>query len=165
VLDPAAAQRIHPNNLRRVVRALEVHYHTGRRITALQKKRTAALATVICLTLPQDVLDSRIDGRVREMFRLGFVEEVEALRKLGYTRDLPSMQSIGYPEVWALIAGETSLDEAVERIQRATRRLARRQVAWFRRDDPRIRWLDASGGPPERELMEAAERAERRRGS
>ncbi|HZU76333.1 MAG TPA: tRNA (adenosine(37)-N6)-dimethylallyltransferase MiaA [Dehalococcoidia bacterium] len=150
--DPAAALRIHPNNVRRVIRALEVAEHSGQPISELQRRRPVRNATVIGLRLPRTQLYARIDERVRRMFREGLVEEVERLRAQGYRRDLPSMHSIGYPEVWALIEGELTLDQAIVRVQQATHRLARQQQTWFRPNDPRIHWVDAAGDVEEQLL-------------
>jgi tRNA dimethylallyltransferase len=146
-IDRSAAARIHPNNVRRVIRALEVHAHTGRPISAQQRHGDTVDAVVIGLNMARELLHQRTDERVRRMFRAGFVTEVEELRSRGFGRGLPSMQSIGYPEVWALLEGEIGQDEAVLRTQQGTHRLVRQQQTWFRPDGPRITWIDACGDP------------------
>lgn len=143
-VDPVAAEAIHPHNLRRVIRALEVHEHTGRPISQQQRRSAGTGAIIIGLTLPRPELYGRIDGRVEAMYAAGFLEELRRLEEAGYGPALPSMASIGYPEAWAAYRGELPLDEAIRRTQLATHRLARQQATWFRADDARIHWLDAS---------------------
>lgn len=141
-LDPVQAARIDGRNVRRVVRALEVIEHTGRPMSELQTRGTPPFESLVLgITLPRDELDARIDRRVDAMFNADFVAEVEALRAAGYTRDLPSQSSIGYAQVHAYLDGEATLATAIDETKRATRRLARRQMAWFRPTDPRIHWI------------------------
>jgi tRNA dimethylallyltransferase len=148
--DPDAAAFIDPRNVRRVARALEVIAATGRPFSAQRRRGPAERAIVIGLRLPYAQLDARIDRRVEEMYRAGFLDEVRALEGAGYGPDLPSMRSIGYPEAWKALRGETSVANAIAATQMATRRLARRQGAWFRAGDPRIVWLDADDVVPGR---------------
>lgn len=146
-LDPAAAGRIDPRNVRRVVRALEVTLHTGRPISELQRKTPPPYDIyIIGLTRDRDTLYERIDARVEEMMAGGLLDEVIRLRDAGYGRGLPSMSGLGYRQLLEHLAGETTLMEAVERIKFETHRFARQQAAWFRADDPRIRWFDAETG-------------------
>ena len=141
-LDPAAAARIHPNNTRRIVRALEVVAVTGRPFSAQQQKGPPPFASLVLgLDVLRAVLYCRIDARVEEMVRAGLVDEVRQLLSAGYGPDLPSMSGIGYREIAAYLLGRPTLDEAKEQIKTATHRLARMQGAWFRRGDPRIHWL------------------------
>jgi tRNA dimethylallyltransferase len=93
------------------------------------------------IDVPRDELDARIDRRVDAMFGAGFVDEVRALLDSGVPAAAPAMSSIGYSEVIRHLAGELSLDEATAQTKRATRRLARRQMQWFRRHDRRIQWV------------------------
>ena len=139
-LDPEAAARIDGDNGRRIVRALEVIELTGRPFSAsLPALEYADPATVqIGVRIDRDELDRRIERRVAEMFASGFVEEVRRLGPLGRT----AATAIGYREVTAYLAGETSEDEARERTVVATRRFARRQEKWWRKD-PRIAWVEA----------------------
>jgi tRNA dimethylallyltransferase len=141
-VDPEAAERIDARNLRRVIRALEVHEHTGVPISAWQTKRTPDFEYLLFgIDVPRDVLDARIDARVDAMFEAGLVDEVRRLLDDGVPHDAPAMSSIGYAEVVRHLAGETSEDAAIEQTKRATRRLARRQAQWFRREDKRVQWV------------------------
>ncbi|MFN0096838.1 MAG: tRNA (adenosine(37)-N6)-dimethylallyltransferase MiaA [Dehalococcoidia bacterium] len=141
-VDPIAAERIDARNIRRVVRALEVHFHTGTPISTWQTKGSPGFQFITFgLKVERDELDRRIDARVDAMFRQGFVDEVRTLIDGGVPREVPAMSSIGYAQVAAHLAGEISLAEAVESTQRATRKLARRQQMWFRADDSRIQWV------------------------
>ncbi|GBD23107.1 tRNA dimethylallyltransferase [bacterium HR29] len=141
-VDPVAAERIDPRNVRRVIRALEVYEHTGVPISVWQRKGEPNFQVLIAaIDVPRDELERRIDARVEAMFASGLVEEVEALLARGVPPDAPALQSIGYAEVIAYLHGFCTLAEAVEATKRATRRLVRRQLQWFRRDDPRIRWI------------------------
>ncbi|HEY4669008.1 MAG TPA: tRNA (adenosine(37)-N6)-dimethylallyltransferase MiaA [Tepidiformaceae bacterium] len=141
-VDPDAADRIDARNIRRVVRAIEVHHHTGVPISTWQTKGKPDFEYLLFgIDVPRDELDARIDRRVDAMFGAGFVDEVRALLDSGVPAAAPAMSSIGYSEVIRHLAGELSLDEAMAQTKRATRRLARRQMQWFRRDDRRIQWV------------------------
>jgi tRNA dimethylallyltransferase len=143
--DPIAAGRIDARNVRRVIRALEVHAVTGIPISTWQRKGTPDFAaTIFGIEVPPDELRRRIDARVIAMFEAGFVEEVEALRARGVPDDAPAMSSIGYSQVVRCLRGEITRDEAVALTQRATHQLARRQRQWFRADDPRITWVQTA---------------------
>jgi tRNA dimethylallyltransferase len=143
-LDPVAAGRIDPRNVRRVVRALEVTLTTGRPISELQRKTPPLYDTLILgLTRDRTALYARIDARVDEMMAAGLLDEVRRLRDAGYSADLPSMSGLGYRQLLAHLAGEMTLAEAIERIKFETHRFARQQATWFRADDPRIIWLEA----------------------
>jgi tRNA dimethylallyltransferase len=141
-LDPEAAERILPENGRRVVRALEVIEITGRPFSAsLPRLEYVDPATVqVGVDIDRPTLDQRIERRVAQMFADGFVDEVAALLDAGLAEGRTAARAIGYPEVTAYLAGELSLEEARERTVIATRRFARRQDAWFRKD-PRITWV------------------------
>lgn len=141
-LDPEAAARILPENGRRVVRALEVVEITGRPFTAsLPQLEYVDPATVqVGVEIDRPALDERIEQRVDAMFDGGLVEEVRGLLEAGLAEGRTASRAIGYPEVTAYLAGELSLDEARERTVVATRRFARRQLAWWRKD-PRIAWV------------------------
>ncbi|MEX2238312.1 MAG: tRNA (adenosine(37)-N6)-dimethylallyltransferase MiaA [Dehalococcoidia bacterium] len=143
-VDPEAAAKIHVNNVRRVVRALEVYERTGRPISSCQARQPIDAETcVLGMEVEREELDRRIEKRTAHMFEAGLVEEVRGLLDAGYDTELPALRSIGYREVVAHLQGESTLDEARELICRGTRRLARRQMAWFRREDPRITWVPA----------------------
>ena len=149
--DPEAAGRILPENGRRVVRALEVIEITGRAYTAsLPQLEYVDSGTIqVGVEIDRPTLDERIERRVDHMFEGGLVDEVERLLGEGLADGRTASRAIGYREVAAYLAGEISLDEARERTLRATRRFARRQESWFRRD-PRIVWVRYSD--PERAI-------------
>lgn len=143
-VDPEAARRIDPRNLRRVIRALEVYRSCGRRFSELGRKSSLkAGVLIIGLHLPRPELYRRIDLRVEEMIQKGLVEEVRRLLEQGYSPSLPSMSGVGYREICQYLRGDLSLPEAVQRIKYGTHRFARHQYAWFRLEDERIHWLEA----------------------
>jgi tRNA dimethylallyltransferase len=149
-VDPQAAARIDPRNVRRVIRALEVHRATGRPISYWQEKDPPPWQTLILgLTCPRQELYERIDARVDAMMEAGLVEEVRGLLAMGYEPSLPSLSGIGYSQVCQHLAGELDLATAVARIKTSTHRLARQQYTWFRLDDGRIRWLEGDGAVDE----------------
>ena len=145
-LDPAAAQKIDPRNVRRVIRALEVSRHAGAPFSELQKRKTPPFESMIIgLTADRAELYRRIDARVERMIEQGFVEEVRKLVSLGYGLDLPSMSGIGYKQIGQFLKGELTLETAIEQIKFETHRVARHQYNWFRLSDKRIRWFDVQG--------------------
>lgn len=146
-LDPEAAAQIHPNNLRRVIRALEIVQTTGRRKSELEAAAPPPYRILkIGLDLPRPLLHERIDRRVHEMVEAGLVEEMASLLAAGYSPDLPALSSLGYREIAAHLRGEISLQAAVERIQIETHRFVRHQYTWFRRISD-IHWFDVSEAP------------------
>lgn len=141
-VDPVAAERIDTNNVRRVIRAIEVHHHTGKPISEWQTKGDPDFEYLLFgVDRPNAELEPRIEERIDAMFEAGFVDEVRALLDGGLSPDAPAMSSIGYNEIARHLAGDISLAEAREETIRATRRLVRRQRQWFRSDDQRIRWV------------------------
>jgi tRNA dimethylallyltransferase len=143
-LDPAAAAAILPSNGRRIVRALEVIELTGRPFTAtMPAYEQVRPAVQLGLTLPRPELDRRIAARVEAMWQAGFEAEVKGLVGQGLREGKTASRALGYQQMLRHLAGELTLDEARQETVRATRRFARRQESWFRRD-PRVRWLDAS---------------------
>lgn len=157
-VDPATAERIDVRNPRRVIRALEIYRVTGQPRSAWQKREPPSFeAIIIGLACERQELYRRIDTRVDAMLAAGLVEEVRGLVKRGYGCDLPSMSGIGYRQVCQHLAGELTLEEVAERMKTETHRLARMQHAWFRRDDPRIRWIDVTAGDPFEEAMRVVE--------
>ena len=149
-VDPKAAARIDPRNVRRVIRALEVHKATGRPISYWQEKGPPPWEVLtLGLTCPRQELYERIDARVDAMMEAGLVDEVRGLLSMGYDPSLASMSGIGYKQVCQHLAGELDLATAVARIKTATHRLARQQYTWFRLDDGRIRWLEGDGAVDE----------------
>ena len=147
-VDPAAAERIDPRNVRRVVRALEVYLETGQPISELQrKKRPPYRILQIGLTMERQELYRRIDERVDRMIEGGLVEEVRGLVERGYGYDLPSMSGLGYQQIGLYLRGQVSLEGAIQLIKRHTRRFVRHQYNWFRLGDAAIRWFDVLGDP------------------
>jgi tRNA dimethylallyltransferase len=141
--DPAAAQAIHQQNVRRVIRALEVFIQTGQPISQLQQKKPPAYRILqYGLTLDRDQLYKRADQRLDEMIRQGFIDEVRDLLDMGYDRHLPSMSGLGYAQLAAYVLGEVSYDEAITSTRRATRDFIRRQYTWFRGHDSGLIWHD-----------------------
>ncbi len=145
-VDPEGAERIHPNDITRLVRALEVYEITGRPMTDLWHESPGRPCVdhplVVGLTMPLRELDRRIRERTAQMLDKGFVQEVQHLLQRGYGPDLPSMSAVGYREVAACLRGELSPGTLEELIARSTRRYARRQLRWFRAD-ARVQWLDS----------------------
>jgi tRNA dimethylallyltransferase len=139
--DPEAAAAILPSNGRRIVRALEVIEITGRPFSAtLPEHRYRYDAVQIGLTVPRPELDARIALRVERMWEAGLVDEVRALEKAGLRDGLTAGRALGYAQVLRFLAGEWTEEQAKEETIRLTRRFARRQESWFRRD-PRVHWL------------------------
>lgn len=143
-IDPQAAGRLHPNNLRRVIRALEVYEETGLPMSAQTNEWEAEPAQdwlIFALNWPRDILYDRINRRVDAMMAAGLPEEVRGLLDRGVPRNSQAMQAIGYKELVAFIDGHASFAEAAETIKLHTRRYAKRQLTWLRRD-ARVRWLN-----------------------
>ncbi len=155
-LDPAGAARLDLANPRRIIRALEVTRVSGRPFSAWQRRQPPPFHTVwLGLARPRAELYARINARASEQIAAGLVEEVRGLVQQGYGYNLPAMQSLGYREIGQYLQGQLTLDEAIASQQQATRRYARRQLTWFRRDE-RITWLPAATtGLPE--FLEALE--------
>ena len=143
--DPKAAQEIHANNVKRVIRALEYHHLTGRPISAhneAQRQKESPYAfCYFVLNDDRTLLYERIDARVDQMLQAGLLKEVMQLKEMGYDRSLVSMQGLGYKELLAHLDGEYPLEEAVRIIKRDTRHFAKRQLTWFRREKDVI-WLN-----------------------
>ena len=139
-VDPEAATQIGPTNTRRLIRALEVFQFTGAPISEWQRMREPVNVRIYAPYVPMDALDGRIAQRTVEMFEAGFVDEVGNLLASGTPADAPGFDAIGYREVLAHQRGELTLDETISSVVQATRRFARRQRTWFRRDDPTICW-------------------------
>lgn len=145
-IDPAAAKKIDPRNVRRVIRALEVCQVTGSPFSQLQRKKSPRFETLLLgLTANRDELYRRIDQRVDDMIKQGFVEEVKGLLDKGYGFELPAISSVGYKQIGRFIQGEVDLPTAIQQIKFETHRFARHQYAWFRLDDPSIHWFDIQG--------------------
>ena len=143
-IDPERAAELDPRNVRRVIRALEIH-HASRRLPSGFPRRASPVSNplVIGLGLARDTLYQRIDSRVDGMMAGGFLDEVRGLARMGYPMGKGPLASPGYRELGQHLAGEIDLPEAVQRTKYQTHRLARRQGTWFKAGDPRITWLDA----------------------
>ena len=144
-LDPLAAAKIEPGNVRRVVRALEVPVTTGSPFSSFAEaweRYDPDRVRVAGILIDAGTLGARITDRISAMFAAGWIEEVRVLLDRGFGGWLTSTQAIGYSELARHIDGRLSLEEAWEGTVRRTKNLARRQIAWFRRD-PRVRWFDA----------------------
>lgn len=142
-LDPKAAEELHPNNVRRVIRALEIVRSTGRPLEESRngsKPRQKYQSAVIGLTMEREKLYDRINRRVDIMVSEGLMEEVQGLYNQGL-RDCQSIQAIGYKEIYEYLAGEISLDEAIVNLKQNTRRYAKRQLTWFR-NKMDVEWYD-----------------------
>lgn len=151
--DPVAASTIHPHNVRRVIRALEVASTGGESISRHRRGNLAYDVYVIGLVRPRAELYARIDARVRAMAAQGLAAEVRGLLAAGVTPDMQPMQGIGYKEMAAYLAGRGTWEEALAAIARATRHFAKRQLTWFRRMGY-IHWFDVSGKSEEKILNE-----------
>lgn len=141
-IDPVSAERIDSRNVRRVIRAIEVHQATGHAFSSFQQAHPPPYEVLkIGVDLPRPVLYETIDARIDRWLGGGLIEETQRLLEMGYTPDLPSMTGIGYRQIARYLAGGCSLDEAERDMKHATHRFARHQYAWFRPRDETIRWL------------------------
>lgn len=146
--DPLSAQRLHPNDLRRVIRALEVAELTGTPLSAQQMPGPEDCPydfQLYAIAWPREELYSRVNRRVVQMLQEGLSAEVKALLDSGVSPEAQAMQGLGYKELVPVLQGKMSLQEAAGQIQLRTRHFAKRQLTWFQRD-ARIRWIDASAG-------------------
>lgn len=139
-LDPIAAEKIDPRNVRRVIRALEVSRQKPFS-QSIEKAPPSFESSIIGLTIERKELYQRVDARVDEMIKHGFVEEVKKLIEMGYSLTLPSISSIGYREIGQYLQGKMTLEEAIYKIKTGTHRFIRHQYAWFQSKDERIRWF------------------------
>lgn len=157
--DPAAAEKIHANNVKRVIRALEYHEQTGGKISVHNEtecqKESPFDAIYFVVNDERDALYKRIEKRIDAMMADGLVEEVKRLRELGCTKDMVSMKGLGYKEILAYLDGELSLEEAVYIIKRDTRHFAKRQITWFKREKDVI-WMNYPDFDNKKERMQEA---------
>ena len=144
-VDPASADAIHANNIKRVIRALEFYHLSGKRISEHNEKEREKTSpyhfAYFVLTDERSHLYVNIDKRVDLMIEQGLVDEVQKLKNMGFHRDMVSMQGLGYKEILDYLDGKTTLEEAIYIIKRETRHFAKRQLTWFRRERDVI-WLD-----------------------
>jgi tRNA dimethylallyltransferase len=142
-IDPVAAARIPAANVRRVIRALEIHRHTGKRMSEIEGKSPPPFRTLIVgLSLPREELYRRIDARVDDQIAHGWVDEVKELLSQGVSPGSPAMSAIGYQELIDVLEDQLSLESAVERIKFHTHRYARHQLTWLRRMQG-VHWFDS----------------------
>lgn len=146
-IDPVSAEKIHANNVKRVIRALEFYHLTGKPISehneTEQQKESPYNFAYFVLTDERENLYKRIDKRVDIMMEQGLLAEVQKLKDMGYHRDMVSMQGLGYKEILDYLDGKCTLEEAVYIIKRETRHFAKRQLTWFRRERE-VCWIDKS---------------------
>lgn len=156
-VDPRAAARIHPNDGLRLNRALEVFYLSGLPLSEHQRRhrdlRPPSAARIFAIDLPGEVLRGRIDRRLDGMMAAGFLEEARSLLDAGVDPALPAMRAVGYPELFAYLRGQTTLDAALEAVRRATWQYARRQLTWFRAER-RLTWIAAGAATSASALAE-----------
>lgn len=143
-VDPKAAEDIHANNIKRVIRALEFYHQTGQRISEHnereRKKESPYNFVYFVLNDERKNLYERIDHRVDLMLQEGLIEEVKALREMGCTKEMVSMQGLGYKEILSYLDGTCSLEEAIYTLKRDTRHFAKRQITWFKRER-QVTWI------------------------
>ena len=143
-LDPDAAEKIDPRNVRRTIRALEVILTTGKKFSEQRGQGESPYHLItIGLTRPRPELYAHVDARIESMFANGLLDEVKGLLAKGYSPDLPPMSAIGYRECVSVIENKLSVEQAKVEMRRATRVFVRRQSNWFKESDPRIRWFYA----------------------
>lgn len=146
-VDPVSAEKIHANNVKRVIRALEFYHLTGKLISehnkTEQQKTSPYNFAYFVLTDERENLYKRIDLRVDFMIKNGLIEEVTKLKNMGYHRNMISMQGLGYKEILDYLDGKCTLEEAIYIIKRETRHFAKRQLTWFRRERDVV-WFDKS---------------------
>lgn len=144
-VDEESAKTIHPNNIKRIIRALEFYKKTGKKISAHneteRQKESPYNFAYFVLNDDRSRLYERIDLRVDKMLEDGLIEEVTRLKEMGYTKDMVSMQGLGYKEILDYLDGNLTLDEAVYILKRDTRHFAKRQLTWFRREKE-VLWID-----------------------
>lgn len=165
--DSLTAEKLHPNDLKRVIRALEIFETTGKTKSQLNDENTMQAAShstihntsqntlkslIIGLNMPREVLYERINLRTMQMLQSGLMEEAKTLYDKGYTKDLQSMKSIGYKELYDYFSGEKTLSEVAQRIKQNTRNYAKRQITWFKRVKG-VHWFDVTNISAE-ELMQ-----------
>lgn len=156
-VDPASAQKIHPNNIKRVIRALEFYHLNGRKISEHNeqesRKESPYRFAYFVLNQNRTTLYERINHRVDLMLEAGLVEEVRRLKEAGYGKNLVSMQGIGYKEVLDYLDGKMTLEETADQIKKDTRHFAKRQLTWFGREKEVI-MIDKDKYETEEEILE-----------
>lgn len=155
-IDEESANKIHPNNVKRVIRAIEYFEQTGEPISKHNEEQAQKESPYnflyIVLNHDRDILYNRIDLRVDQMIEKGLVKEVKQLLESGYTKELVSMQGLGYKEFIPYFEGEISLEQAIYTLKRDTRHFAKRQITWFKREKDVI-WLSKKEYPTDEQLL------------
>ena len=156
-VDKESAEEIHPNNVKKVIRALEYYRLTGQKISEHNKEQRQKESpyNFLYLVLNDDrqLLYDRIDKRIDIMLKDGLIDEVKSLKEKGYGKDLVSMQGLGYKEILDYLDGSSTLDEAIYILKRDTRHFAKRQLTWFRREKITI-WIDKSNFESDEAILE-----------
>lgn len=153
-IDPITAARLHPNDLRRVIRAIEIYQLTGLPLSVQPKKEKRSNYQIINIGLirPRQEIYERINKRVEEMIGQGLVDEVHRLLDMGYNEDLVSMQGLGYRQIIPYLKNSCSLERSIELLKRDTRHFAKRQLTWFRRNES-IQWIELNNYKRDSEVM------------
>ncbi|MBE5966479.1 MAG: tRNA (adenosine(37)-N6)-dimethylallyltransferase MiaA [Lachnospiraceae bacterium] len=155
-VDPISAEKVHPNNIKRVIRALEYHKLTGEKISEhneeQRNKNSPYQYRYFVLNKDRANLYEGINLRVDQMMQNGLLAEVKELAERGYTKDLVSMQGLGYKELLAFLEGEGTLEDAVELIKKETRHYAKRQITWFKRENDII-WINKDDFKDDTEIL------------
>jgi len=156
-IDPDSANRLHINDTKRIIRALEVYHETGKPMSSsynrFREPNPLYDLIMIGLTMDRHLLYERINKRVDLMIEEGLIQEVQKLLDMGYHEDLVSLQGLGYKEIIKYLKGEYTLEEAIDILKRDSRRFAKRQLTWFRRDE-RIIWIDINDYKDSNHLVE-----------
>jgi tRNA dimethylallyltransferase len=158
-VDPITAERLHPNDVKRVIRALEIYENTGCKMSDYQirAEQSPYDLVMIGLTMERKILYQRINERVDRMIEAGLVEEVRRLLDQGYSPSLTPMQGLGYKELIPYLYGEITLEKAIQDIKKRTRHFAKRQLSWFRRMKE-IQWFDVTDSTRRREAVQTIKR-------
>lgn len=156
-IDPASYEKLYPNDLKRVVRALEVYKVTGKTIGEINAEIDVYDIPYdidyYVLTMDRERLYERINMRVDIMLKEGLIDEVASLKNRGFTKDMQSMKGIGYKEILSYLEDEIDFDEAVYQIKKGSRNYAKRQLTWFRKDK-RVKWVDKDKFKDDQEVAE-----------
>ena len=154
-VDPISAEKIHPNDAKRIIRALEVYHTTGRPISSFANDKGSDKynLALIGLNMDRKLLYERINRRVDLMLEKGWLKEVQDLLNKGIPQDSPALQGLGYKQLIMYLNKEISYEKAVEIIKRETRRYAKRQITWFKRED-QIQWIDVTNKSKDEIILE-----------